>query len=777
MFTLPAGLTNIPRQIGLFPDFRAAMLAGIPALGALQGWRARRHDDYGLMLLEMWAYCCDVLAFYDETIAHECYLRTARQRTSLRRLTELLGYVPSPAMAASVMLAISLDGAKELTLPAGTAFRSAAFDGNAPQIFESDVAAVLYPQNNSWTLARPRPTQISGTVQSVILTNAAAAPAVDEFVMLEWGGNCYGLGRVKAKSQYTGADGETYQKVEFTSALCTVNSANLSSLKLKRPVKTAKFWSWPHVTGDDMSLEYDGRHITLDGVYKDILPGMLLAIEYHEERRWTYVDSVSVVMMQTEAVKTSSITCGSDTYTVTPAAVKVPATRIHLDDNLNYNIRGKKAADGNWDFQDTTEMTIFYDSKEVGTLTQESSPALTPEDELQLEVGFKAAEGASQFLMEDSLQTGVALGGHLDVGSGVLTPDQDTTWSETLTAPVKLYGNIVTASRGESVKGEIVGSGDASVSNQALTLKKKPLTYLASGSSTLKLYVDNVLWTEVSTFYGCGPTDRVYTVRLDEDGQATITGGDGVRGSRFTSGTNNVVAYYRFGAGADAPPAKGITQPAKPLSGVKSIANPVAASPGSDAQSTDNVRAYAPKSALLLGRAVSLQDLEAAAAMVSGVRAVASRWTWNHQRQQPVAQISCIGPDTVLESVRQSLQALADPTLPLDVVIAQALPRALTIAVDCDPLLEEQMLADLAGVLLNPESGLLAPENIGIGKPLYRSRVFDAVLSVAGALSVQAITWEGEPWRAYYPEKPVPGAYYDFEQGSVTVNGKAVVYA
>src|SRR5690606_35034400 len=91
---IAAGLETIPRQIASFPQFRAAMLASAWAKAPFASWRARVGDDLGLMLLEMWAYVCDVLAFYDETIAHEVYLRTARRRPSLRRLVGLLGYVP-----------------------------------------------------------------------------------------------------------------------------------------------------------------------------------------------------------------------------------------------------------------------------------------------------------------------------------------------------------------------------------------------------------------------------------------------------------------------------------------------------------------------------------------------------------------------------------------------------------------------------------------------------------------------------------------------------------
>lgn len=44
--------------------------------------------------------------------------------------------------------------------------------------------------------------------------------------------------------------------------------------------------------------------------------------------------------------------------------------------------------------------------------------------------------------------------------------------------------------------------------------------------------------------------DRVYTIRLNDDGTAEVQFGDGVQGGRPSSG-GNVVASYRFGAGIE----------------------------------------------------------------------------------------------------------------------------------------------------------------------------------------------------------------------------------
>ena len=167
---IPAGLTRIPRQIAGFPEFRRAMLAAIRQYQPLIHWRARSDDDFGIMLLEMWAYVADVQAFYDEAIAHEAYVRTARRRPSLRKLVALLGYVPRPAVAASVSLAVLAEGRRPIVLPLGLAFRSSAFDDEAPQVFELDAAATIHPLNNQWSLEAPTPNTLGNMGSTAIQT-------------------------------------------------------------------------------------------------------------------------------------------------------------------------------------------------------------------------------------------------------------------------------------------------------------------------------------------------------------------------------------------------------------------------------------------------------------------------------------------------------------------------------------------------------------------------------------------------------------------------------
>ena len=104
------------------------------------------------MWLEMWAYIADVLAFYDERIANESYLRTAARRSSLRRIVELLGYTPRSGIAASATVAALAEGAVAVSLPPGTGFRSSPFAAETPQVFETTASLTIHPLKNQWII-------------------------------------------------------------------------------------------------------------------------------------------------------------------------------------------------------------------------------------------------------------------------------------------------------------------------------------------------------------------------------------------------------------------------------------------------------------------------------------------------------------------------------------------------------------------------------------------------------------------------------------------------
>lgn len=825
---IAAGLSRIPRQIAGFAEFRRAMLAAIPQFPALSRWRARGEDDFGIMLLEMWAVVADAQAFYDETIANEAYLRTARRRPSLRRLAGLLGYLPHPAVAASVTLAALAEGRRSILLPRGLAFRSAAFDGQPPQVFELDADTSIHPLNSRWSLAPPVPKTLGGTDSNATLTFGQLLLMPDSvlrknnWVLIQVGGSQgqTQLSTVTQVSDIVSQDGGKCKQVDFNPALALPGNTDPAEVQLSKAAQAGSLWKIKLSSGvpprkddfltqttgrglsrttqsgltDESGFEsqtgnpatIDGNMVILDGLYRTITAGKYVILDKLGERRWYQVIENQETMMTVSPATTTTVTDANDNEVpLAVPAVTALATRLVLDAAVNDASR--KGGNSDWDDDDATAIVLHYGLVSAGTVTKAAQTEVAASDELAVDGRVETSVDSTTptaFLVQDMDEQGYEVDAALDAGTGQLTLGQNAGWTTPLKLPVTLYGNLIRASRGETVAGEILGSGDASAANQRFVLKKNPLTYTASPTadneqgvaSSLTVYVDGILWQEVPNFYGVGSQEQVYIVHRDDDETATVIFGDGRRGARLPSGTNNVTATYRFGAGRAAPPAGGITQLAKPLKGLTGIKSPLAATGGDDAEPADNLRQYAPASALLLGRAVSLPDMQAVAAGVPGVRAATVNWRWNQNQQRPVVQVWYIGDAAIAGDVGQALRRLTDPTTPIavDVALPQPLTLSMDIAIDAR-YLEDDVLPQIRAALMDCATGLLAPERIGIGQPLFRSRVFEAVMAVEGTAAVQGLLVESEgiatPWSAYALMPPA-GGYFDAEQGGLFLNGK-----
>ncbi len=328
--------------------------------------------------------------------------------------------------------------------------------------------------------------------------------------------------------------------------------------------------------------------------------------------------------------------------------------------------------------------------------------------------------------------------------------DDQGAFERPLRPPVSVLGNLVAATRGETVTNEVLGSGDASQTFQSFKLARKPLTYLANSSapdgrdSTLEVRVNGLLWKEVPSFFGSGPDDEVYIVRQNDDEESFVTFGDGTTGARLPTGVDNVLASYRFGVGAAKPPANSITQLARPVTGLRRVLNPVAAGGGRDADRAEDIRTNAPTSALILGRAVSLLDFEALAYDFGVINAHAT-WSWDETCQRAVVKLWFIadGGD-IDDELRAYLIGQADPNTPLQVCEAVPIDSRLVIDLEVaarhdSDAVEESVVKTLG----DSKTGLLALQNIPIGCPLFRSRIFSQVLAVEGVISVRQMTLDG----------------------------------
>ena len=518
-----------------------------------------------------------------------------------------------------------------------------------------------------------------------------------------------------------------------------------------------------------------------------IRPGDLIILSKGSDRRWFRVRENVTVNRTVKAQELIQQTVNGETISILIPAVKTRTTRLRLDAYMNNS--GRRAGAAIWIMPgDAPAISVQFGLRRAATAAARPKMEIWPDDSLDLEpagnglITLPPEPGVTQtYVLEDRAGTAYAIKGALDPDAGQFTFEEAANWSEPLVPPVTIYGNVVRLRRGETVLDEVLGDGDRSVPGQVFTLKKSPLTYVPDTSgvtergyrSTVTLWVDGIRWTEIEDFVTAGPTDAVYVLRQNEDDKTEVVFGDGIQGRRLPTGRGNVIASYRFGAGFASPPARKITQLAKPIAGVTSVVNPTPASPGSDAESAEDVRDNAPALALLLGRIVSIADVQAVARAYPGVITAEARWAWHSERQTAVIEVDCITSGTDLTELKAKIRNLSEPSLQVDVLeaIASSLRLSLTIEFDAATYRAEDVLPAIRSRLMDPESGLLAPANIGIGRPLFRSAIYGEVLAVPGAVAVTGLLANGLPLTDMGLQ-PDPGHWFDVADGGLVLNGQ-----
>jgi hypothetical protein len=241
---------------------------------------------------------------------------------------------------------------------------------------------------------------------------------------------------------------------------------------------------------------------------------------------------------------------------------------------------------------------------------------------------------------------------------------------------VTIFANVVPVTHGETVN-EVLGSGNAGIQNQKFVLKKPPLTYVqastpSGGKSTLSVRVDGLEWYEVPTLYGKKATDDNYQVRINDDTSARVIFGDGKRGARPTTGSENITALYRSGTGPDGDVAQGTLSllPVRPA-GIREVTNPVAATGAAPPEERDHARRNAPIRVRTFDRVVSLQDYEDYARAYTGIEKAKAMGAWSGEEH--CVQVTVAGPDgnrvddVTVKNLEESIREFSDPGHPVSV--------------------------------------------------------------------------------------------------------------
>lgn len=126
-----------------YASLRQAMIDSIPA--RVPEWTSRSPQDFGIVLIELFATMGDVLSFYTDRVANEAFLPTATQRDSVLKLAQTLNYRPRGTAAAKATVQFTVVGNIAFTILAGTLVRTSSAVGDTPVVFSVDRDVEVLP--------------------------------------------------------------------------------------------------------------------------------------------------------------------------------------------------------------------------------------------------------------------------------------------------------------------------------------------------------------------------------------------------------------------------------------------------------------------------------------------------------------------------------------------------------------------------------------------------------------------------------------------------------
>lgn len=117
-------------------------------------WDTSSEGDFGVMLVQLFAYMGDILSFYGDRLTQEAYLPTATQRLSILNIAQLLGYTPTNGSPATGTVTLqTTDPSLAVTIPAGTQITTGFISSSDQPIIYQVSEGVTVPENGGTVTA------------------------------------------------------------------------------------------------------------------------------------------------------------------------------------------------------------------------------------------------------------------------------------------------------------------------------------------------------------------------------------------------------------------------------------------------------------------------------------------------------------------------------------------------------------------------------------------------------------------------------------------------
>jgi len=729
-------------------------------------WAERHEPDIWIALVELLAYVGDDLSYYEDAVATEAYLQTARMRVSVKRHARLVDYRVHDGCAARTW--VCLEVSSPLTLPTDQvrfAAVGASLDGASPVIDAADPLLASCQQYS----ALPDPA-------SPEKADVHLRPAHTAIKLWSWGESDSHL--VTGATQAVLVDGEL---ASGESQQRAAGARHKRTLRLRvGDVLILEETADPATAGlgpADPTHRQAVRLTEVRSLYDELYEQPLVEI------RWAGADALRFDLGVKAAGRDCAQASGNVVLVAHGREVKEP-----LD--LSNPTLSQPGLSFSTPFPDPGAVAVqqahrlrgmygaWREELERWRVQAEQGRPLAAEQLAALRAQFGSDEldavGLEDRADEDPVQQALGLGELLARGGRMLA--ERTRRADVLARLAQASGPLqapllheLDEDWGRELADALHPDHPGTWGPAATSLAQDPRAALPFLQLTQGAGIDARTWSPALDLVGVAPSERAVVADVDDQGIATLRiscppdpgaavtatyrVGNGSTGNAVAEAVNAVVwVGSPSGPGAPAGSASVL------LGAIKSVRNPLAVSGGIDPQDSATAKLAIPGS-FLDGqrRALSAADYAAVAAAVPGVgRAAAELRFTGSQTVVEVAVGPSLGDDPsaeLLAAVRRTLEearrighlvTVSGPSyrplvIEMEVSLAHTAIRRV-IAATLATTLSSGWLADGTPAVFNPA-------NLGFGQSVYSSPVIAAVQALAGVESVTLTRFgfAGEP--------------------------------
>jgi len=651
-----------------YASFRRLLIDLIPQLNP--NWREQNPSDLGFALLELLAYEGDHLSYFQDAVANEAYLDTARQRASAKKHARLVDYTMHDGRNAWAFVHCQVNSGG--TVPLHTKILSRI---TAPLRSQSTVPDVVIPE------------------VSIPNDSFDSDPALTQVLVFE---TTFPL---SVHPENNTINIHTWGNVEC----CMPNGARIAYLYSLAPGPGERQASLPNVVAGDFLL-FEEVVGPKTGATADADP---------LHRQVVRIDDVRVEIAGDPAYR-DKLTQEGKLQVFRPGDTALPLLRVTWPraDGLRFPLCLSTTIPGQ---EPLLNVSVARGNLVLVDHGRTVSETFTPQTQVPTDKLFRFRLSKSPLTMEcqpDSVS-------YDPITAALITPRMDLTCS------------------------------------------------IRQAKPAIALLVDfpadpGQLWQPTSDLLNSSQFSRDFAVEVEDDGRPTLRFGDDEYGERPT-GATAFHAVYRVGngrggnVGADAL-AHAVQPTVAPFwPAIQLVRNPLPAIAGTDPETIEHVRQIAPAEFRAEQfRAVTEDDYAAAARKLPEVAGAVASFRWTGSWYTVFVGVDPRDPDdlitlpggrtqltpTLSSKVRAFLTQYKLAGRDLEIRSAEYVPLeiAFELCVKADyfrPDIVDAVLLALSN-RINPDGsrGFFHPDNFTFGQAVYVSRLYDAIQSVEGVLSV-----------------------------------------